>query len=264
MDTNNPCERCQNEVHAEYFPHSATAQQTYDKGEVVRIKESIDNLVQHGIFEQTHAILKHHPGSTFRRSHVPNGDYRIRPALLIKPRKVTKKSDSSIPSIIVLFATFEGHAPLRVDLPRVLQWFSIPIAPHSAIQTMTEEDHVHTAPEWSNSLKRKLQDRPIDAWLIAREYTSMGYVDRRWGNVNGTMRDSTFNVDWDTWGDILESIEELWASWVEECQESTGLLEEYQREYFVSKIIHLSHSAHERVLSLGRSVSRPWRRGKRR
>lgn len=236
MEPDKQCARCQNEVHLEYFPDSATAHKIYDKGEVVRIKESVDKLVQRGIIERTAAILNYN-GFAFRtvsRSSASDGDCRIRPALLIKPRKVTKPTDSSISSTIVLFATFEGYAPLRSDLPRVLQWFSIPVAPHSAIQTMTEEDHIHTYPEWSNS-KRK-EDGPVDAWLIAREYSSMGCVDRRWGNVNGTRRGSTFEVDWDTWGDILQSMEDLWTSWVEECRESRGVLEEYQREYLVSHL----------------------------
>ncbi|KAM5537848.1 hypothetical protein V8D89_008490 [Ganoderma adspersum] len=214
MELDTRCARCQNGVHLEYFPDSATGHKIYDAGEVYK---------GFGFRTISHSSL----GS------VTDGDYRVRPALLIKPRRVTKPTDSSIHSTVVLFATFEGSAPLRSDLPRVLQWFSIPVAPHSAIQSMTEKDdrHIHTYPEWSNSKRTRPGGGPVNSWLIARAYNSMGYVDGRWGNVNGTSCDSTFQVDWDTWEEILKSLEELWTSWLEKCCEGRNILEEYQREY---------------------------------
>ncbi|KAM5537961.1 hypothetical protein V8D89_008437 [Ganoderma adspersum] len=228
MGHDNLCGRCENGLHGEYFPNPVTTHKFYTQGEVVRIKESVDSVVQHGIITQT-AIVLDYPGFTFRNRPEAYKDYRRRPALLAKTRQVTGPNDDALPSSIVLFATFDSCAPLHADLPKVLQWFSIPVAPHSAVQTGTEHTHIHTSPEWSHS--GEPGPRSIDAWLIAREYTSRGLVDCRWRKWNGTRPNSSFKVDSDILEDIKEAVHDLWSTWLDECRVGRSVLEEYQKDY---------------------------------
>lgn len=237
------CGLCIKESHTEYFPSAATAHRFYDQREVVRIGESVHNLVQHGITKQT-AIVLNYPGFTFKSDPAAYDDYRRRPGLLTKARKVTGPDDDDVLSRVILFATFDGCVPLRTDLPKVLQWFSIPVMPHVAVLTGTERTHIHTTPEWSNSSK---SSEPINAWVIAREYLSRGYIDCWWRNENRTRPGSSFKVDWDVWADINEAMDCLWDTWLDKCRESRGVLEEYQREYLVSSVICLSYFRNQRM-----------------
>lgn len=127
--------------------------------------------------------------------------------------------------MMYLMATFRGTDERR-KLSLLLQHFCVPVHPHSVIGT--EEDHIHTSPEWKPE-----RSGGRNAWIIAHAYTSRGRIFGRWKDRRGSNK-ASFCIEQDMLAKLKVIEDSRWEVWYNMCEDDVTLSSEFFREHRVS------------------------------
>ncbi|KAI0739744.1 hypothetical protein C8Q80DRAFT_1124085 [Daedaleopsis nitida] len=223
------CRHCENPNHAEYHP----SETVIDRGDFVSVYESIHEVVYRAT---GYTPTDKPPDLTLEQL---GKRYKLRPAISLESFPVAATPTDRVHAFF-LSATLGAKFLTYADLPRIFQWFAIPIYPHPVIGTPNDSKyHLHTTPEWDESFaKPPTPERPYCAWLILATHeisAKSGKIGKRWPNSKQRDPDSpsssSFKVDSLPLDEIRALAEQLWKSWGDLCASDPAKSKEYLDDY---------------------------------
>ncbi|KAI0350617.1 hypothetical protein OH77DRAFT_1059987 [Trametes cingulata] len=147
-----------------------------------------------------------------------------RPALMFGRAKIVPEGQPEVVTLC-LMATFH-KTKSHTRLPRVLQHFCIPIAPHP--QAIPGCTHVHTLPEWQAE----------GTWLIAMPYeVDTSKIKGRWTDLRQADDiGASFKIPTKERQRIASICQNRYTSWIDLCERDHGLAERSLEEYKASEV----------------------------